>query len=65
MRHDAAMDDPAHTGSLPTPAQVQAARDGPSVGEGVDLRLSGPKVAGGALVRGGPVVHAELFRVEA
>ncbi len=38
---------------------------GPSVGEGVDLRLAGPKVAGSALVRDGQVVHVELFRVEA
>jgi hypothetical protein len=46
-------------------AALDGAVYGPSVGEGVDLRLTGPKVAGSALVRDGHVVHAELFRVEA
>jgi len=46
-------------------AELDGALYGPSVGEGVDLRISGPKVAGSALVRDGHVVHAELFRVEA
>jgi hypothetical protein len=46
-------------------AAVEGALYGPSVGEGIDLRLAGPKVAGSALVRDGQVVHAELFRVEA
>ena len=46
-------------------AALDGALYGPSVGEGVDLRLAGPKVAGSALVRAGHVVHAELFRVEA
>ena len=46
-------------------AAVDGALYGPSVGEGVDLRLAGPKVAGSALVRDGQVVHVELFRVEA
>ena len=46
-------------------AALDGALYGPSVGEGVDLRLSGPKVAGSALVRDGRVVHVELFRVEA
>jgi hypothetical protein len=46
-------------------AALDRAVFGPSVGEGVDLRLTGPKVAGSALVRDGHVVHVELFRVEA
>jgi hypothetical protein len=46
-------------------AALDGAVFGPSVGEGVDLRLAGPKVAGSALVRDGHVVHVELFRVEA
>jgi hypothetical protein len=46
-------------------AALDGALYGPSVGEGVDLRLAGPKVAGSALVRDGQVVHVELFRVEA
>jgi hypothetical protein len=46
-------------------ATLDGAVFGPSVGEGVDLRLAGPKVAGSALVRDGRVVHVELFRVEA
>jgi len=46
-------------------AALDGAVFGPSVGEGVDLRLTGPKVAGSALVRDGHVVHVELFRVEA
>ena len=37
----------------------------PSVGEGSDIRLAGIRVSGSALVRGGRVVHLELFRVEA
>jgi len=43
-------------------AALDGALYGPSVGEGADLRLAGPKVAGSALVREGHVVHAELFR---
>ncbi len=43
---------------------LDAALYGPSVGEGIDLRLAGQKVAGSALVRDGQVVHVELFRVE-
>jgi hypothetical protein len=46
-------------------AALDGASVGPSVGEGLDLRLSGPKVAGSALVHDGQVVHAELFRVTA
>lgn len=46
-------------------AALDGAPIGPSVGEGFDLRLSGPKVAGSALVRDARVVHAELFRVTA
>jgi hypothetical protein len=46
-------------------AALGGALCGPSVGEGVDLRLAGPKVAGSALVRDRHVVHAELFRVMA
>lgn len=46
-------------------AALDGALYGPSVGEGVDLRLAGPKVAGSALVRDGQVLHVELFRVEA
>jgi hypothetical protein len=46
-------------------AALDGAPVGPSVGEGLDLRLSGPKVAGSALVRDGRVVHAELFRATA
>ncbi len=38
---------------------------GKSVGEGEDLRLSGHKIRGGALVVGGRPVHLELFRVPA
>lgn len=37
----------------------------PSVGEGLDVRVAGPKIAGSALVRDGHVVHAEIFRVTA
>lgn len=37
----------------------------PSVGEGTDVRLAGPKVVGSALVRAGRLVHLELFRAEA
>ena len=36
---------------------------GPSVGEGFDVRLGGPRIRGGALVVGGRPVHVELFRV--
>jgi hypothetical protein len=46
-------------------AALDGASVSPSVGEGLDIRLSGPKVAGSALVRDGQVVHAELFRVTA
>jgi hypothetical protein len=46
-------------------AALDGALYGASVGEGVDLRLSGPKIAGSALVRDGHVVHAELFRAAA
>jgi hypothetical protein len=38
---------------------------GPSVGEGLDLRIAGHKVRGGALVVDGRPVHVELFRAEA
>lgn len=38
---------------------------GPSVGEGLDVRLRGEKVRGGALLHDGDPVHVELFRVEA
>jgi len=38
---------------------------GKSVGEGQDLRLSGHKIRGGALVVDGRPVHLELFRVPA
>jgi hypothetical protein len=44
-------------------AALHGAPVGPSVGEGLDLRFSGSKIAGSALVRDGHVVHAELFRV--
>jgi hypothetical protein len=44
-------------------AALDGAPVGPSVGEGLDLRLAGPRIAGSALVREGQVVHAELFRV--
>ena len=37
---------------------------GPSVGEGLDVRLRGDKVCGGALVVAGRPVHVELFRAE-
>jgi hypothetical protein len=37
----------------------------PSVGEGMDLRLRGERVRGGALVVGNNPVHLELFRLEA
>ena len=43
-------------------AALDGALYGPSVGEGVDLRLSGPKIAGSALARDSHVVHAEMFR---
>ena len=46
-------------------AALDGALYGPSVGEGLDLRLSGPRIAGSALVHDGHVVHAELFRVMA
>lgn len=46
-------------------AALDGALYGPSVGEGVDPRLSGPKIAGSALVRDGLVVLAELFRLAA
>jgi hypothetical protein len=46
-------------------AALDGAAVGPSVGEGLDLRLAGPRIAGSALVRDGHVVHAELFRVMA
>jgi hypothetical protein len=46
-------------------AALDAAPVAQSVGEGLDVRLSEPKVAGSALVRDGQVVHAELFRVTA
>jgi hypothetical protein len=52
-----------------TVGRAVAALDGasvsPSVGEGLDVRLSGAKIAGSALVRDGQVVHAELFRAMA
>ena len=38
---------------------------GPSVGEGFDVRLTGSRVRGGALVVGDDVVHLELFRAAA
>jgi ARG and Rhodanese-Phosphatase-superfamily-associated Protein domain len=38
---------------------------GPSVGEGLDVRLRGHKVRGGALLVEGAPVHVELFRAEA
>jgi hypothetical protein len=44
-------------------AALDGALVGPSVGEGLDVRLSGPRVAGSALVHDGHMVHAELFRV--
>ena len=46
-------------------AALDEASVSPSVGEGFDVRLSGPKVSGSALVRDGHVVHAELFRATA
>ena len=46
-------------------AALDGAPVGPSAGEGLDLRLAGPNIAGSALVRDGHVVHAELFRVTA
>jgi hypothetical protein len=46
-------------------AALEGAQVGPSVGEGLDLRLAGPMIAGSALVRDRHVVHAEVFRVEA
>ena len=48
-----------------TVAALDEAPYGPSVGEGVDLRLSGPKIGGSALVRDGHFVHVELFRAAA
>jgi hypothetical protein len=48
-----------------TSAAVAGAVVSPSVGEGSDIRLAGPRVSGSALVHGGRVVHLELFRVEA
>ena len=48
-----------------TVAALDEALYGPSVGEGVDLRLSGPKIGGSALVRDGHFVHVELFRAAA
>ncbi|HSW42308.1 MAG TPA: DUF6569 family protein [Patescibacteria group bacterium] len=44
-------------------AALNSAPVGISIGEGFDLRPSGPKIAGSALVREGRVVHAEIFRV--
>jgi hypothetical protein len=38
---------------------------GPSVGEGLDVRLRGEKVHGAALIVADHPVHLELFRVEA
>ncbi len=55
-------------GSVPSVQAVtvlDGAPVGPSVGEGLDVRLAGPKIAGSALVRDGHVVHAELFRMAA
>ncbi len=41
-----------------------AAQTFPAVGEGEDVRLSGERLAGGALVAGQRVVHLAAFRVE-
>jgi hypothetical protein len=38
---------------------------GPSVGEGLDVRIAGHKVPGGSLVVDRRPVHLELFRVPA
>ena len=46
-------------------AAVDDAVVGPSVGEGLDVRLSGEKVHGAALIVADHPVHLELFRVEA
>jgi hypothetical protein len=68
-----AIDVDARAQGLPTQAAVldflkemQAARQEhfPAVGEGQDLRLTGERLAGGALVTGDTVVHLAAFRVE-
>jgi hypothetical protein len=46
-----------------TVTALDGASVGPSLGEGLDVRLASPQIAGSALVREGRVVHAELFRV--
>ncbi len=46
-------------------AAVAGAVVGRSVGEGFDVRLTGTRVRGGALVVKDHPVHLELFRVEA
>jgi hypothetical protein len=48
-----------------TSAAVAGTVVSPSVGEGSDIRLSGVRVSGSALLHGDRVVHLELFRVEA
>jgi hypothetical protein len=45
-------------------AAIDAAVVGPSVGEGLDLRLRGERVHGAALIVADHPVHLELFRVE-
>ena len=46
-------------------AALDGASVGRSIGEGLDIRLAGHRIAGSALVRRGHVIHAELFRVAA
>jgi len=46
-------------------AALDGAVVGPSVGEGLDVRLRGEKVHGAALIVADHPVHLELFRVEA
>ena len=50
------------SGMTQTFAALDGAPVGPSIGEGLDIRLSGANIAGTALVREGRLVHAELFR---
>jgi hypothetical protein len=44
--------------------KAAAMREYEAMGEGKDVRLSGDKLAGGALVAGDRVVHLAAFRVQ-
>ena len=71
---DRALSHPAETGSQPIPSRAKAVaflrkvtaakeEEFPALGEGKDLRLTGPRLTGAALAVDGRVVHLSAFPV--